>query len=146
MRVSTIAPNQAEAAWPTDIEADTDAESDAPGPHDPKPVVHVMPLILGAPSMRDGGDWHVSLDHLDSDGRVLVAEEPGTGDAHVLVKLFGSAGRAGLQMEADVRTIWVAATCDGAESDAERAWRLVRAITSIAGLPNQHTVSVAAIA
>jgi hypothetical protein len=146
MRVSTMAPNQTEAAWPVESDPGSEFEEDSQS-HEPKPIVHVMPLALSpAPVHAPAPGWHVRLDHLDAEGRVFVSEDPGTGQAHVLVKLFGNGGRRGLQMEADVRESWLAAACNGAGSDEERAWRIVRGITDIAGLPNQHTVRVEALA
>lgn len=143
MRVSTVAPNQTEAAWPGENEAD-DEPAQA---FEPRPIVHVMPLAVAAARVQTPvPGWHVRLDHLDAEGRVFVSEAPGSGDAHVLVKLFGSGTRSGLLMEADVRGSWLAATCSDAQSDEERAWRIVRAINDIAGLPNQHTVRVAQMA
>ena len=143
MRVSTVTPNQTEAVWPGEVEfEDETRESFEPGP-----IVHIMPLAIAAtPVQTPAPGWHVRLDHLDAEGRVFVSEAPGSGEAHVLVKLFGNGGRGGLLMEADVRGSWLAATCTDAASDEERAWRIVRAINNIAGLPNQRTVRVAQMA
>src|SRR5262249_13089876 len=76
---------------------------------------------------------------------------PRAGMTHVTVVYFeageASSGQAlepTIELEADVRTSWLAAVTQGDVHPAERAGRIAEALAGIASIPGQSTVAVGA--
>ncbi len=145
MSISVAIRNEVEPAWLDELAL---AESDEAPPAETHNSEH---LVLSAAAhhalteVLPGEPGDVSFAHLAMNGRVMLhpGSEPGT--VRVTVTLSddnANATGSGLALEAEVRRAWLRSVCGDSFDSPDGVGKIVHALATIAGLPNQTTVEV----
>lgn len=81
------------------------------------------------------------LQHPQLFGNVSVMPGPG-GFSRVGLYLKGVEAGVGIRLHAEVRSTWIALTCDRYQEPAQKAVALASALVKLATIPGQRTVSI----
>lgn len=143
MSISVLIRNEVEPAWLDELALDESAEAPPAETHTAERLILSAAAHHALREMLPDQAGDVTLRHLAMNGRVMLHPGDSPGTVRVTVTMnddAGPRGAPGLALEAEVRRSWLQSVCGDYLDTPECVEKIVHALATIAGLPNQTTV------
>lgn len=145
MSISVLIRNEVEPAWLDELAL---AESDEAPPAETHNSEHLVLSAAAHHALTGGlpdGPGDVNFAHLAMNGQVMLHPGSDPGTVRVTVTLNGTGAEvpgSGLSLEAEVRRAWLRSVCGDSLDSPDGVGKIVQALATISGIPNQTTVQV----
>jgi hypothetical protein len=145
MSISVLIRNEVEPAWLDELALADTEEAPPAETHTAERLVLSAAAHHALTETLPEQPGAVAFDHLAMNARVMLhpGNSPGTVCVSVTMKdVADPTAASGLALEAEVRRTWLQSVCGDCLDTPEGISKIVQALATIAGLPNQTTVEI----
>ena len=143
MSISVLIRNEVEPAWLDELAPDEIDEAPPAETHTADRLVLSAAAHHALTETLPEQPGNIEFSHLAMHGQVMLhpGQSPGTVRVTVTMNDYAAAsGASGLALEAEVRRTWLQSVCGDYLDTPGGVEKIVQALATIAGLPNQKTV------